>query len=186
MSIRGPRVRLHADEVVATCGFEELRLVRVPGPLQRLLGTGRAPPVAHRHAEPEREIAAPRLDHVVRAAVRPDEVVVHRDVGADVVFAARRERTDDVTHEREDVRLVDRAADRDQVAEVGDGPLAVAAEAVDDLGCLPATQRRDPTRVREVVERHDGLHALCVTLGEDAPVVVERGDRELPVLGFDP
>ncbi len=95
---------------------------------------------------PDGEVAAPALDHVVRAAVRPDEVVVHGHVRADVVLPAGRERTDDVAHQREDVRLVDRAADRDEVADVRDGAFAVAREPVDDLGRLPpagiaATQR---------------------------------------------
>ena len=35
------------------------------------------------------------------------------------------------------------------------------------------------------MERDDGLHALLVALGEHAPVVVERGDGELAVLGLD-
>ena len=36
------------------------------------------------------------------------------------------------------------------------------------------------------MERDDRLHALLVALGEHPAVVVERGDRELAVLGLDP
>ena len=66
-----------------------------------------------------------------------------------------------------------------------DRALAVAREPVDDLRRFPTAERRDPARVREVVERDDRLHALLVAFGEDAPVVVEGGDGELAVLGFD-
>ena len=160
--------------------------MRVTGAGEHLLGAVGRPPVAHGDADADREVARPGLDHVVRAPVRADEVVVHLRVRARGRAAARAGTRRRCSPSSDDVRLVDRAADRDEVADVGDRALAVAREAVDDLRRLPAADRRDPARVREVVERHDRLHALFVAFGEHPPVVVERGDRELAVLGLDP
>ena len=160
--------------------------MRLARPRDHVLLAGRAPPVAHGDTETHGEVAAPALEDVVCPPVRRDQVVVHRHVGTDVVLLAGREDADDIAHQRQDVRLVDRAADRDEVADVRDRPLAVPGEAVDDLGRLPTAEGREPARIREMVERHHRLHALRVTLAQHPPVVVERGDRELAVLGLDP
>jgi hypothetical protein len=117
--------------------------------------------------------------------VRADEVLVREAVGVEVAALPGREDAPQVAHHREDVGLVDRAAHRDQIAEVRDRALAVTREAVDDLGCLPSAERGRPARIREVVERDHRLHALFVALGDHPPVVVERRTRELAVFGLD-
>ncbi len=177
-------IRLHTEEVVAFGALEELPLVHVACPVQCLLGARGRPPISHGDAQADREVAGTGLQHVIRTAVRGLQVLVHPRERVEVAPAGR-EHPDDVAHQRHDVRFVDRAAHRDEITEVGDGTLAVPREAIDDLVRLPAAERGHPARGREVVERHDRSHALLVALGDDAPVVVEGGARELAVLGLD-
>src|SRR5262249_12091508 len=85
----------------------------------------------------------------------------------------------------DDVRLVQRADPADEVTEVRGGAAAETREAQRGLGLGPAAARRDPARGREVVKGDDRQDAALAAGGAHAPVVVERGARELTVLGLD-
>ena len=116
-------VRLHADEVVAARGFEELVFVHVRA---RVRAPSSPPSGAHqsRHRDgqsPTREVARARLQHVVRRAVRaPCRFSLTPSRTARSRARPGGKRSDQVAEHRHDVRLVDRAADRDEVAEVRD------------------------------------------------------------------
>ena len=158
--------------------------MHVPGALDDVFVTRRRPPVAHRDALADREVAGSRLQHVVRAPVGGLEVLVHGRVRAEVA-APGRELAHDVAQHRHDVRLVDRARDPDEVAEVLDRVFAERTEPIDDLGLFPAALDREPARRREVMKRHHGHDARLVARGEHPAVVVERSTRHLAVLRFD-
>jgi hypothetical protein len=86
----------------------------------------------------------------------------------------RCELADDVAHQRDDVRLVDRARDPDAVTEVLGRVRAVARELLDDLVRVPAAAIGEPARRREVVVG-DARDQPVLTARRDHPrVVVER------------
>ena len=80
------------------------------------------------------------------------------------VAHARREPALAVAHQRDDLRLVDRARERHQVAERGRDALDVAREALDGVGRQPAAALGEPARQREVMQRHE----------RGQPVLLER------------
>ena len=88
--------------------------------------------------------------------------------------------------ERAQVRLVDRAGVRHEVAQVPHRPLAEAREALGRPRLLPSSIRGDPARGGEVVERQQRHEPVLVARVEHAPVVIERRPRELALLGLDP
>src|SRR5207244_722722 len=93
------------------------------------------------------------------------EVVVDCLVRLEVAPLAGRERAPDVAHLGDDVRLVDRASHRDEVADVRDGATTEAGEAGDDLERLPPSARGDPPPVRDV----EALHTLRRAAGPTPP-----------------
>ena len=116
--------------------------------------------------------------------MRGDHVLVHARERREVAHA-RRELRRDVTEHGHDVGFVDRAAHGDQVAERGGRALAEPGEVIDDRRLCPPTLRREPPRVREVVERDDRHHVMFETAREHPPVMVERVLRPLVRFGFD-
>jgi len=91
-----------------------------------------------------------------------------------------------VTHERDDVRLVQRAVDADDVAEVARRDLAEAREPVCGLGDLPAARHGRPDRRREMVIAHDRHDVVLVAGVDHSPIVIERVVRELTLGRLDP
>ena len=61
---------------------------------------------------------------------------------------------------RDDLRLVDRARPRHEVAELAGHDLAVALEALDRVARRPAAALGEPARVAEVVQGDERLEAL--------------------------
>src|SRR5438105_4776662 len=108
-----------------------------------------------------------------------------RPIPPAVVLAARREQAEVVPERRHDVGLVDRARQRDAVAEVGDGPLAEPAEPVDDRRVRPSAVGCGPPGRREVMKRDAGEHPAVVAGVDHAAVMVEGRLRELTFFGFD-
>src|SRR5262245_34312832 len=181
----GARVGLDADEVVAVGGVEVHVLVRRAELADPVLGTRFGRPVAHRQRHADGEVTRCGAEHVDRTAVRGDERLRRALIAVEIVHAAGREHAHAVAHERDDVRLVDRAGDADLVAQPSARDVDEACEAVDDGAVGPPTVGRDPPRRREVVERHYGEQLPVATGSDHACVVVERGVRELAVLGLD-
>jgi hypothetical protein len=72
------------------------------------------------------------------------------------------------------VRLVDRAHERDAVAETLCDHVRIAAEAVDDARVRPPTVGGDPARRREVMERGERRQPVLVKGVKHTRVVIER------------
>ena len=102
------------------------------------------------------------------------------------VAPARREEAEAIAELGDDVRLVERADAADEIAEVTRGAAAEAREPLGGDRLRPAAARRQPARRREVMEGDDRHDAARAARGAHAPVVLERGARELAVLGLDP
>ncbi len=126
---------------------------------------GSAANSCHRQRQADGEVARARLDRVVREAVRRIRFSVALRI-APCVARAGREDAEEIADQGDDVRLVDRAADPDAVAEVGAGALAEAREPVRRSSGSPS-RRRDAAH-RGVVKWWN------VTTGCDA---VARGTR---------
>ncbi len=62
----------------------------------------------------------------------------------------------------------------------------VAGEEIRSVGCLPSPSGREPQRRREMVEGDDRQDPPTPAGGADAPVMLERGERELPFRRLDP
>src|SRR6266851_1066741 len=80
------------------------------------------------------------------------------------------------------IQLVDSTRGVDQVAQMGDGALAVASEQARGVGRLPSAARRNPLRRREVMHSHYRLKAVFVAGREHPAVVLELRQRELAFL----
>ena len=128
----------------------------------------------------------PGAQRVHGQSVGPDQGVVHGEVADVLVLQARRVDADGVAQHGDDVGLVEGAGPSDEVAEMGDGALDVAGEALGRVGSLPAAAVGEPARRREVVEGDHRGDAALVTGRAHAPVVVEGGRGELPFGGLDP
>jgi hypothetical protein len=98
----------------------------------------------------------------------------------------RREPALAVAHQRDDLRLVDRARERDQVAELARDALDVAGEALDRVGREPAAALGQPAREREVVQRDERREAVLLEGPEHPAVVLERRRAELAWSRLDP
>src|SRR6266481_7833367 len=64
--------------------------------------------------------------------------------------------------------------------------LAVSREQLGGLFVFPSAVSCDPSRRREMMDRHDRRYLVLVTACEHAAIMVERGARELTGLGLDP
>src|SRR5438874_1737462 len=85
----------------------------------------------------------------------------------------------------QNVGFVDRANVADDVAQPVPRPLAIAREAIDGFGILPAAVAREPQRRGEMMEgdhRHDVRRAAC---RNHAPIVIERSLRIESFLRLD-
>ena len=91
----------------------------------------------------------------------------------------RREHSVAITHHRDNVWLIDRAAHANEITECLANLLGVATQPLNNLWCFKATGVRDPLRQREVVQGHHGHESAGNAGLEDASVVVQRGTREL-------
>src|SRR5713226_2081210 len=80
------------------------------------------------------------------------------------------------------IQLVDSTRGVDQVAQMGDGALAVAFEPARGVGRLPSAARRNPSRRREVMHSPYRLEAVFVAGREHPAVVLELRQRELAFL----
>ena len=178
-------VALHADEVVACGGAQEDVLEHLLRPVAQGLATLVGDDLGHRQGEADGEAARPRSQLVDGQAVGPDHGVVDRPEAVEVLLDARRVLTLEVPHDADDIGLVDGAGPTDEVAQVGGGPGHVSSEALWRVGRLPPSPGRQPERGGEVVEGDHGRDAVAEQGGADAPVVLERGHRELTLGGFD-
>src|SRR6185312_5051403 len=185
------RVGLDADEVTLET-LEKLVFGGGAPPGHGLLAARRGLPRGHHDRQPDARLRTHALDRLDRPAVRrahdlggPGTV---RVLEQDDPILRRRRRLGDAQHavqQAAEVRLVERAGIRDEIAEVTHGVLAEAGETVGRLRTLPAPARRDPARRGEVVERQHRRQPVLVTRIQHSPVVLERGSRELALLGFD-
>ncbi len=92
----------------------------------------------------------------------------------------------EIAHERDHVRLVQRARHADEIAERLHRPLAHPGEALRRVGRFEGTPLGQPPRRREVVEGHHRHDATLLATSADASVVIERGGRELTLGRLDP
>ena len=175
------RVGLDADPVVTAGGVHEHVLPAVAVVVGHLLGT-RFGLVGLRRDRPAGALARPAQD-LGRPAVAGDEVLGHERVAGrqpDV-----REGLVGVGHDRDHVRLVDRADETDTV-EDRQGAFGEAGEAVDHGRVAPVAVARQPGGVGEVVERDHRGQPEVEGRADHPPVVVEQGSREVALLGLDP
>src|SRR4029077_1161813 len=117
-------------------------------------------------------------------AVRGDEHVVHPPAEIRVARAGWEERVE-VSHRRDDVRLVQGTGTGEQISQVRGGARAEAGEALRGLGRGPAAARGHPARRREMVEGDDRREAVLTAGGAYPPVVLERRPRPLALLRLD-
>src|SRR5438445_965528 len=97
----------------------------------------------------------------------------------DIALATRWVHAEHIAAETEALRLIDGAGVTDQVAKRRRYAVAVPLEQLRKSRRREAALVVEPHRQREVVKREDGRDPLLAAGGEHAPVVVERGAREL-------
>src|SRR5258706_11210377 len=116
------------------------------------------------------------LAHVARHAIEPD----------DVALTTRGKISEDPPIGSIDRRLVDRAPQPDEVAELVDDVAYEGQKSVNGIGCRPAPLAHKPGRACEVVQRHHRLDALFAQIAEHVSVVTDLPCIELPARGLDP
>src|SRR6185369_13888974 len=134
--------------------------------------------VGHGQRQPDGSGPGTRADRLDGLVVRGDENVVGPPAKIGVALPGREDAVE-VAHGCYDVRLAQGAGAGDHVAQVGRGALAEAGEAVRRRWLGPAAACGNPSGCREVVERDDRLEVVLLAGGAHAPVVLERGTREL-------
>src|ERR1700691_2519999 len=81
--------------------------------------------------------------------------------------------------------FVDGAGYIHQVAEVADGAFTIARKQACGPARLPSAARRQPSRRREMMERHDSLEPIFPADRQHPPIVLELSERKLTFFGFD-
>ena len=134
---------------------------------------------------PDRELPGAGAQRVDGQAVGAHHRLVHRGVAGEVLLHPGRVLALEVPHDRHHVGLVDGAGPADEVAQVRGRPATKRAKRSGASGASQPPRAASQQRRGEVVEGDDGDDPVAVAGGADAPVVLERRQRELTLRGLD-
>ncbi len=172
------RVHLHAQEVVPLGRVEEDVFRVVPDALQLFLAARRKLIIGHGQGHPDRNTGCSGANRLDRHTVRGDEAGSD-GAGEGEVLLSRREHPRMPAHGRHNVGLVECAGTCHDIAQRLRHDGTEPAESLDGQIGLPATLRSEPLGRREVMERHDRVHAALAEAEALLSVVRQRGPREL-------
>src|SRR5438445_7919882 len=136
--------------------------------------------------EADQGIRPSALDHRVRELVRPMHVARHAILRREVAMTAGRKLAGDPPVRGVDARLVDRAPDVDEIAELVDDAMHERDEGAWCVGRDPSSFAHEPEWVREVVQGDHRRDPLLAHLAEHVSVVTDLARVEDAFRRLDP